>query len=122
MERRGHWSYTIDSERLYWPGLQGSQREQFRRASCRRQPAQKPRAASTAIHRHRGPLGVSASCLGISGAQMAFPDQERSALAQLDVQGPQLLAVDAVASTHDDHDGGQGAGQAALSLEPPQEA
>lgn len=51
----------------------------------------------------------------------SIPDQELSALTQLGFQSLQLSAVNAIASTHDDHDRGQGRVQAALSLEPPEE-
>jgi len=45
-----------------------------------------------------------------------------SAAVQLCFQLLKLLATDVVATTHDDHDGIQGRAQAALSLEPPQDA
>lgn len=65
---------------------------------------------------------VPMSPFGISGVRPALPDQEPSALAHPGFQRLQLLAVNAVSSTHDDHDRGQGGWQAALSLELPQDS
>lgn len=53
---------------------------------------------------------------------VSIPDEEPSALTQLGFQSLQPSPIDVVASTHNDHDRGQGGAQAALSLESPQEA
>lgn len=98
----------------------GNQREQFRRHSCKRWPAQRLRAVSTEAPQPA--TVVSMSPFGFSGVQPALPDQEPSALAHPGFQRLQLLAVDTVSSTHDDHDRGQGGWQAALSLELPQDS
>lgn len=91
-----------------------SQGKQFRRASCRRELAQKhgqlPRPSMSTRSELQAATGVS------------IPDEEPSALTQLGFQSLQPPTIDAVASTHNDHDRGQGGAQAALSLESLQEA
>lgn len=112
-----HQSHRFNSESVYWPGLWGGaggcHREQFRRPSFRRWPAQ----GTGQLPQPSASLGAPQLAIGVSS-----PDQEPSALTQLSFQSLQLSAINAVASTHDDHDRGQGGAQAALGLEPLQEA
>lgn len=53
---------------------------------------------------------------------VSIPDEEPSALTHLGFQSLQGSTTNVVASTHNDHDRGQGWAQVALGLEPPQEA